>query len=129
MKKAITVRLDESVVSELQQYFISFNAAAELILEPISKLISINHARMVEIFSPEELTMIIESQKGLLLQPETLHNKEFMVTRLRDYCLARMNYDRSNFNEADFRPLFENVKSISDAEAFLFLLWIHRERD
>lgn len=122
MSKNATIRLPEEVQEKLKANFGGIQSAVSLIVEPFEKLRRVTMNELKGYFTKEELTSLIDSQNGVLLTPDFIYNKSFLLAQLEDFESLEAGITR---HEANPSVLFTKLKNLSNSQVYFLLLDLH----
>ena len=122
MSKNATIRLPEEVQNDLKQNFGGIQSAISLIVEPFQRLKTVTLLELKGYFTREELIALIDSQNGVLLTPDFIYNKSFLLAQLEDFEMFENGISRQSANPAD---LFSKIDKLAQSQVYYLLLDIH----
>lgn len=122
MSKNATIRLPEEIQNKLKENFGGIQSAISLIVEPFDRLRVMSIAELKDLFTKQELIALIDNQNGVMLTPDFVYNKSFLLAQLEDFEKFENGISR---NGAEYAQLANKIDKISNAQVYYLLLDIH----
>lgn len=119
MIKNTTVRLPIAISEKLTEDFGNFSTATQLILETFEKLKKVNIEELKGYFTQEEITALADSQNGVMLSPDFIYKKGFLISQLEDFEKFESGISRHG---ADPATLLEKIEKLPSAQVYFLIL-------
>src|SRR5690606_8116153 len=117
--KNITIRLDEQQAENLKKDYGQISTAIQLIVEPFERLRKMTMQELKGYFSREELTVLVDSQNGVLLTPDFIYNKQFIIAQLEDFEHFESGISRHG---AKLENLLKKMDKLSHSQVYLLIM-------
>lgn len=122
MSKTASIRLPDNIQTDLRKNFGGLQSAISLIVEPFDRVRILTVDELKGYFTHEELVALTDSQNGVLLSPDFIYNKSFLLAQLEDFEGLEGGISRQG---ADPNALLEKIKNLSQSQVFFLLLHTH----
>lgn len=122
MSKNATIRLPEEIQTSIKNNFGGLQAGISLIVEPFDRLRALTISELSGYFTEEELIALADSQNGVMLTPDYIYNKAFLIAQLEDFETLENGISRRNANPKKF---IEKINKLSQPQVYFLLLHTH----
>lgn len=122
MSKNVTIRLQDETHEFIKTNFEGMQSGVSIIVESFDKLRLVTIAELKGYFSEAELIALTDSQNGVMLTPDFVYNKSFLLAQLEDFEMLESGISRHN---ADAKILFDKIKQLSHSQVYFLVMHLH----
>lgn len=120
--KNITIRLEEVQAENLKRDYGQISTAIQLIVEPFERIRRMTIDELKGYFTREEWVALIDSQNAVLLSPDFIYSRNFLLAQLEDFESLERGVSR---HRADSKTILNKIRQLSHSQVYFLVMEIN----